>query len=66
MNCPVCNRPLTLSPVLEQGNVYMYCAYGPCESEAANHGASGISEREAYKKLCAAVEKEQLKTKEGE
>lgn len=59
--CPVCGQPLAIersgSPVA--AHCALYCAYGPCLSQAANDGAWGESVQEAYKRLCELCEKEE-------
>jgi len=59
--CPVCKKPLAKES--RPLTVFLYCPHGRCAlfkgAEAANNGASGLTERRAYFKLVKAVEKEQ-------
>lgn len=52
--CPDCKTPLTVEEC--DGDVLLYCAYGPCASYIANDGATAATEDEAWKKLEKAVE----------
>jgi hypothetical protein len=48
--CPVCKQPLFKLPAAA-GRVLLWCGYGPCQSAAANDGASGLTEQEAFEQL---------------
>ena len=48
--CPVCRQPLFKLPAAA-GRVLVWCGYGPCKSQAANDGASGLTEQEAFEQL---------------
>lgn len=56
--CPVCRRPLSWE-LRDLTAVGLWCAYGPCPSDAANKGATGENEATAYARLVALIEAEQ-------
>lgn len=58
--CPVCEKPLDLEK-RDVDSLGLWCAYGPCPSYAANDGAEGATESEAYYELVRKVEAEQEK-----
>lgn len=57
--CPVCGGHLRfIYERASERRVFMYCSIGRCHSEAANEGAWGLTEREAYDALRKAVDAE--------
>lgn len=44
---------------LDKNKILLWCGYGACESLAANNGALGLTEEDAYVTLITAIEKEQ-------
>jgi len=60
--CPACKRPLVVAhewnPAVPPGQVTVYCPHGPCDSEAANCGATGDTIDEALTALARAVDAE--------
>lgn len=55
--CPVCDSPLTVERV-KLDEFQLFCAVGRCPSEAANDGATGETEMEAFKALCKKIDAE--------
>jgi ssDNA-binding Zn-finger/Zn-ribbon topoisomerase 1 len=55
-NCPHCGHALLAKQL--DGEVTLWCGYGPCDSAAANHGGRGPSENIAFERLGKAVELE--------
>jgi hypothetical protein len=56
--CPECQQPLSKLPGLGS-TVILFCARGPCPSQAANDGAQGPTEEAAYAKLTAYIKNDQ-------
>lgn len=56
-NCPVCNQPLQHK--INKNRHILYCAFGPCESKAADMGTEDTSEQKAYNILVERVEEEE-------
>lgn len=55
-NCPVCHQQLMVASY--RGGIVVWCANGPCRSIAANDGAEGVTEAEAFANLQKAIDKE--------
>ncbi len=61
LKCPVCNNPLNVErhPDTPDGYYILWCGVGRCPSTAANDGASGPTEQEAFEQLkrCIVLER---------
>lgn len=58
--CPACKQFLSVIHGEDDMSYVIWCGYGPCKSDVANNGAAGITHLEAYKKLCKAIEQEEI------
>jgi hypothetical protein len=47
--CPECRAPLSLA--IQPDGVMIFCANGPCKSEACNIGTAGRDEMAAFREL---------------
>src|SRR3990167_3479925 len=58
--CPACGQLLLMEFRPNNGPFRkMWCGAGPCESQAANNGATGLNRLSAYRKIVEAVAKEE-------
>lgn len=55
--CPACNTLLAMAANSGQRKL-LWCEYGPCKSLAANRGAVGVNEQEAFNQLSDTIAEE--------
>lgn len=57
--CPICREPLCLGPATNDVPIFLWCGTGRCKNKAANNGAHGKTEDEAFSALLENIDREE-------